>query len=96
MVREVVMNMNPRLRAWEARVNVTWEGQNGDLPDPVDYNASDAQILTWVTEALQGGGVGGVRSDRRARVEGYVVDRFPATPQQPWHRIFVRPKTPFG
>lgn len=28
-----------------ARLNITWNGQNGDLPDPVSWHASDREIL---------------------------------------------------
>lgn len=79
-----------------AQVNITWKGQNGDLPDPVDFDASDAQILAWVTEALVTGGVPGIASDAEADLTHFVVDRFIPTTDVAVHRLFVRPKTPFG
>jgi hypothetical protein len=78
-----------------ARVNVTWQGQNGDLPDPVLLDATDAEVLGWVTEAVQTGGIPGIRVDAGADFEGFVVDRFTADDAHP-ARLFVRPKTPFG
>lgn len=80
----------------EARLNITWQGQNGDLPDTVSYHASDADLLRWATEAIRSGDVAGIGRQRNARLKGFVVDRFPASAQVPYPRIFVRPKTPFG
>lgn len=80
----------------EARLNITWKGQNGDLPDPVSWHASDKEILRWATEAVQTGGVPGIRTDRRAHLRNFVVDRFPANKQVREDRIYVRPPTPFG
>lgn len=80
----------------QARVNITWQGQNGDLPDPVNFDASDGDVKTWVTEAVRGGNVPGIRADRAAVFHEVVVDRFPATEARPYNLIQLRPKTPFG
>ncbi len=88
--------MTENLRHYEARVNITWRGQNGDLIDPVSYDATDMDIKAWVTEAIRSGAVSGVATDRRVDLTDFVVDRFPATATVPYNRIFVRPKTPFG
>lgn len=80
----------------EARVNITWSGQNGDLPDPVHFDATDGDILQWVTEAVRHGDVPGIRRDRAASFADFVVDRFRATDARPHNLIQVRPKTPFG
>jgi hypothetical protein len=88
------MNMNIQLA--EARVNVTWRGQNGDLPDPVRRDASDGDVLGWVTEAVRAGGVPGIAADPGAVFRDSVVDRFPPTQDRPYDLIQVRPKTPFG
>lgn len=84
------------MRHWEARVNITWAGQNWDLPDPIAYDATDRQVLAMVTEALRSGGVPGIRADRYVDLRDFVVDRFPAGRDVRHNRIFVRPKTPFG
>ena len=84
------------MKRYEARVNVTWKGRNGDLHDPVAYDATDRDIKEWVYEAIQSGSVDGIPRDRRAQLQNFVVDRFPASNQNPYNRIFVRPKTPFG
>lgn len=83
-------------RADQARLNVTWKGQNGDLPDSVAFGATDAEIKRWATEALRTGGIPGITADPCANLDGYVVDRFSATAEIPYPRLFCRPKTPFG
>lgn len=87
---------NVLIRADEARVNITWAGQNGDLPDPVHFDARDDEIRRWVTEAVATGHVPGIAADRAADFRDFVVDRFAATAQRPYNLIQVRPKTPFG
>ena len=84
------------IRMGEARVNVTWAGQNGDLPDPIAFDAPDGAVRGWITEAVRGGSVPGVDADLRADFADFVVDRFPANDQRPYNLIQIRPKTPFG
>lgn len=80
----------------EARLNVTYRGQNGDLPDPVDFGATDGDIRGWVTEAVRTGSVPGITPDPYADFRDFVVDRFAPTPVRPYALLQVRPKTPFG
>lgn len=84
------------IREDEARVNVTYAGTNGDLPDPVSFDATDGDLKQWVTEAVRTGGIPGVGEHEDADFTDFVVDRFVATPERPWNAIFLRPKTPFG
>ena len=84
------------IMAGEARVNVTWAGSNGDLEQPVAYDAGDADIKQWVTEAVQNGTVPGIAADQGADFTDFVVDRFGPTEARPWNLIQLRPKTPFG
>ncbi len=79
-----------------ARLNVTWAGSNGELPDPVPYDATDNQVRAIATEAILSGSIPGIPKDRTVDLTDFVVDRFAATQEIPHHRIFVRPKTPFG
>ncbi len=79
-----------------ARVNITWNGQNSDLPDPVSVDAADGDVRAWVTEAVRAGGVPGITADAGADFRDFVVDRFGPTDAVPYSRIMVRPKTPFG
>lgn len=83
-------------RADQARLNITWKGQNGDLPDAVAFEATDAEIKRWATEALRTGGIPGIGADPHANLEAFVIDRFSATAEIPYNRLFARPKTPFG
>lgn len=80
----------------QATVNITYQGQNGDLPDAVLFDVSDAEVKRMVTEAVRGGDVPGIQAIPGADFNDFVVDRFNATDDQPVNRIFVRPKTPFG
>lgn len=79
----------------DARLNITVNGQNGDLPDFVAFDASDLQIKTWATEAVAGGGIPGIDAVPGVSFENYVVDRFPARDDQV-ARLMLRPKTAFG
>lgn len=78
----------------EARLNLTWNGMNGDLPDPVPFDASDEQVKTWATEAIQAG-IPGFTNVEGVDFSEFVVDRFEAADDLP-NRLFLRPKTPFG
>lgn len=84
------------IRENEARVNVTFSGRNGDLPDPVSFDASDADIKAWVTEALRTGSIPGIPVAPDADLHDYMIDRFEATEARPYRLIQGRPKTPFG
>ena len=79
----------------EARVNVTYGGTNGDLPDPVPYDSTDGDVKGWITEAVRTGGVPGIAA-AAADFRDFVVDRFAANEARPYNLIQVRPKTPFG
>lgn len=80
----------------EARVNVTFSGSNGDLPDPVMFQSTDADIKAWVTEAVRTGGIPGIAAAPNADFSDFVIDRFTATEARPHNLLAVRPKTPFG
>jgi hypothetical protein len=83
------------IAANEARINITYGQSNGDLPDPVLFDANEADILGWVTEAVRGGSVPGIDADPQADFHGFVVDRIPAKDDLP-NRLMIRPKTAFG
>jgi len=80
----------------EALVNITWNGQNGDMSSPIAVDSSEEEIRQWVTEAVQNGSVPGITTDADADFSDFVVDRFPPSDSVPHHRVFLRPKTPFG
>lgn len=83
------------MEANEARLNITFSGENGDLPDPVSFDSTDGDIKEWATEAVRNGDVPGIPAAADADFTDFVVDRFGAKEDQP-NRIFLRPKTPFG
>lgn len=80
----------------QAQVNITWNSQNGSLPDPVPLDATDDEILQMVTEALRGGGVTNIPADPDADLDGFVLDRCPPAEDRDFHVITLRPKVPFG
>lgn len=88
--------MDQIVQVGEARVNITWNGQNGDLPDTVSYGAADADIKRWAEEAVRTGSVPGIAADPNISFTDFVVDRFGPTEVRPHCSIFLRPKTPFG
>jgi len=79
----------------EARLNITVNGQNGDLPDPVVYDSTDADVKAWATEAVRNGDIPGIDADPNVDFGDFVVDRFDAKDDEP-NRLYVRPKVPFG
>lgn len=79
-----------------ARVNITYAGQNGDLPDPINFDSSDADVRSMLTEAIRSGGVPGIPADPRVSLSDYIVDRFEPTESRPFRMISLRPKTAFG
>lgn len=78
-----------------ARLNVTFAGSNGDLIDPVDYNATDGDVRAWASEAIRTGGIPGIAA-QEADLTNFVVDRFPENEVRPYKLLQLRPKTPFG
>jgi hypothetical protein len=80
----------------EARVNITYGGKNGDLPDPVFFQSTDGDVKNWVTEAVRNGSVPGLDAAAGADFGDFVIDRFAASEARPYNLIQVRPKTPFG
>lgn len=90
------MNMLVEMNVQEARLNITWNGQNGDLVEPVPFDAGEQELKAWAREAILGGSVPGIRTNGRVDLSDYAVDRFRANGTVPYNRIFLRPVTPFG
>ncbi len=89
------------IQAHEARVNVTYDGHNFELPDPVHFNAGDGDIKAWVTEAIRTGSIPGVAANPNVDLQNFMVDRFDApaaaAPGQRDHNLIqLRPKTAYG
>jgi hypothetical protein len=80
----------------EARVHVTYNGEEGTLPDPVSFDATDGDVRAWVTEAVRTGGIPGIPADPHATFQDFVVERFTAKADRPYNKLQIRPKTPFG
>jgi hypothetical protein len=89
------------IQAHEAMVNVTYNGQNFELPDPVNYTAGDEDVKGWISEAIRTGSIRGVAADPNVDLINFVVDRFdapadPAPGQRAHNLIQIRPKTAYG
>ena len=80
----------------EARLNITYNGENGDLPDMVLFDSTDGDVKSWASEAVAGGSVPGIPADDNVDFTDFVVDRFEAKVDRPTALIALRPKTPFG
>lgn len=80
----------------QARVNITYMGENGDLPDPIFFDSTDNDIRAMVTEAVQAGSIPGIPANANPDFADFVVDRFSANAERDYNLIQVRPKTPFG
>lgn len=75
----------------EARMDVTWNGLRGELPDPVPFEATELELKGMAWQALAEGRVTGIPADPAVDLEGFVVDRIEGDEL----RVSVRPKTPF-
>lgn len=78
-----------------ARLNITYQGQNGDLVDMVPYDSDDQAIKIVAAEAVSNGSVPGITA-QQALFNDFVVDRFPSTGEDVPNKLMLRPKTPFG
>jgi hypothetical protein len=88
--------MADELVVWaNGRLNVTYQGQNGDYPDPLNVDTPDADLKQVAAEAIRTGYIPGITPDPNVDLTDFVVDRFPATDDLP-ARAMIRPKTPFG
>lgn len=78
----------------EARLNITYGGQNGDLNETVPWDASDNDIKQWAAEAVRNDDIPGIDAVD-PDFGDFVVDRFEKVDDLP-NRVLLRPKTPFG
>lgn len=77
-----------------ASLNITFNGQNADHPDPIAFALDDQAIKQLARQAVANG-LSGVDADANADFSDFVVDRFPANEVWP-ARLFLRPRVPFG
>jgi len=79
-----------------AKLNITWGGSNGDLPDMVGFDLTDNEVRQIAIESVRDGYVPGIPA-AVADFSDFVVERFRAVPDHGLpNRILLRPKTPFG
>lgn len=79
-----------------AKLTITFNGQQGDLPDPVAYDMTDGDLKQVATECVRSGDIPGIDAAGDADFTDFVVDRFPTRDDVPFNRLSLRPKTPFG
>jgi hypothetical protein len=79
-----------------ARLNITWNGANGELPDRVPRDASDEELKQMAAEALETGYVPGIPEVQDLDLTHYVVHRTAPSAEVPDPYLFVTPKTPVG
>ncbi len=70
------------------------DGELGELPDQIPYNAPESDIRQWATEAVLGGNVPGIDAQDMDFTD-FVVARLPDKDDL-GDRVQLRPKTPFG
>ncbi len=81
----------------QALVNITHKRKNGEMADPVSYDATDGDIRGWVSESIRHGYIRGIDADPTVNLTDYVIERFPIEAGVRDHNlIMVRPKTEFG
>ena len=78
-----------------ATLNIVWNGEQGELPDPIEYDLADQDIRAMAQEVIQTTGTPGIDMDPNADFTDFVVSRYPAKDEKP-NRVFLRPKVPFG
>jgi len=80
----------------QARLNITYNEQNGELRETIPYDARDMDIIRMAEEAIRGGDVPGIDADPDASLEGFQVNRYPAHAGVEYNRVVVRPKTTYA
>jgi hypothetical protein len=86
----------PIIETGHAKLTITYNGQQGDAPDPVPYDSTDANLKQMAAECIRDGYIPGIDADPNVDLTNYVIDRFPARADVPYSRLSARPKTPFG
>ena len=79
-----------------AVLNITYSGLSSDFPLDSGVNLTDGDVRRIAVEVVRAGGVRGMTFPQLAvsAFDNYVVDRFTGPDGE--HRIYLRPKVPFG
>ncbi len=77
-------------------LNITFHGVSADYPLDFDGVPTDRDVRRIAIEVVRAGSIPGLQVGglEESAFDGYVVDRF-HTPEG-GHRLFLRPKVPFG
>ncbi len=87
---------NENFNSTMAKLNITWNGMNGDLVDPIPFDLTNEEVFNIASESVTNGNVPGIDASSDVDFTDFVVDRYSSTEDVPFSRIVVRPKTPFG
>ncbi|MBL8919317.1 MAG: hypothetical protein JNJ54_10680 [Myxococcaceae bacterium] len=76
-----------------AILNITYNGLSADYPIELDGRVADADLKRIAVEVVRSGDVPGLHLPNLpvAAFDGFVIDRL-----QGGHRLYLRPKVPFG
>lgn len=76
-----------------AILNITYNGLSAEYPIELDGRVSDADVKRIALEVVRAGNVPGLHLPHLPgdAFEGFVIDRL-----QGGHRLYLRPKVPFG
>lgn len=88
-------NLTVLLAPGEAILGITWNGEYGELPDPISFDSTEQAIRRFATEAIAHGGVPGISVDPNVDFSLFQIDRFEAKTDRS-ATIQLRPKVPFG
>jgi hypothetical protein len=79
-----------------ARLNITYQGFNGDLSQLVPDDSTDTEVREMATEVVRNEGIGGDSPHPDADFSHFAVERFPPKDGESNPVIMVRPKVPLG
>jgi hypothetical protein len=76
-----------------ATLNITYQGLSADYPLELDAQLTDRDLKRIAIEVVRAGGVPGLALPALpdSAFDGFVVDRL-----QGGHKLYLRPKVPFG
>lgn len=77
-----------------AQLIIALDGELGECPDLIPYDAPEADIKRWATEAVAGGTIPGI-DPQDVDFTNFTVQRLPAKDGLP-DRVMIRPKTEVG
>lgn len=94
-MNEIENALAPNIGEDYAKLNITYAGEQGDLPAPIPFDIDDDEVRRIAAEAIRAGTVPGIDADPTASLDGFIVKPYGARDGLP-NRIVIRPATPYG